>query len=143
MGNRELAEDILQEGFVVLFTKLGSYSASGSFEGWARKIFINTALMSLRKKDVMKMSDDIDSAVNVRSETSTPVENIGYKELLKLISGLPPGYRIIFNMYTIEGYTHKEIADSLGISENTSRSQLHRARIMLQEKIKELSDVKR
>jgi RNA polymerase sigma-70 factor (ECF subfamily) len=143
MGNRELAEDILQEGFVILFTKLESYSASGSFEGWARKIFINTALMSLRKKDVMKMSEDIDSAVNVRSETETAVENIGYEELLRLISGLPPGYRIIFNMYAIEGYTHKEIAESLGISENTSRSQLHRARIMLQEKIKELSDVKR
>lgn len=143
MGDRSLAEDILQEGFVILFTRLDSFSEIGSFEGWARKIFVNTALMSLRKKDALKVSDDIDAALDLKSETASPVQDIGYKDLLKMISGLPPGYRIVFNMYAIEGYDHKEISESLGISEATSRSQLHRARIMLQEKVKALTDAGR
>lgn len=143
MGDRALAEDILQEGFVILFTRLDSFSGMGSFEGWARKIFVNAALMSLRKKDALKISDDIDAALDLKSETASPVQDIGYKDLLKMISGLPPGYRIVFNMYAIEGYDHKEISESLGISEATSRSQLHRARIMLQENIKALTDAGR
>ena len=143
MGDRSLAEDNLQEGFVILFTRLDSFSEIGSFEGWARKIFVNTALMSLRKKDALKVSDDIDAALDLKSETASPVQDIGYKDLLKMISGLPPGYRIVFNMYAIEGYDHKEISESLGISEATSRSQLHRARIMLQENIKALTDAGR
>jgi RNA polymerase sigma-70 factor (ECF subfamily) len=143
MGDRSLAEDILQEGFVILFTRLDSFSEIGSFEGWARKIFVNTALMSLRKKDALKVSDDIDAALDLKSETSSPVQDIGYKDLLKMISELPPGYRIVFNMYAIEGYDHKGISESLGISEATSRSQLHRARIMLQEKVKALTDAGR
>lgn len=143
MGDKSLAEDILQEGFVILFTRLDSFSGIGSFEGWVRKIFVNTALMSLRKKDALKVSDDIDAALDLKSEIASPVQDLGYKDLLKMISGLPPGYRIVFNMYVIEGYDHKEISESLGISEATSRSQLHRARILLQEKVKALTDAGR
>jgi len=137
MGNRQDAEDILQDGFVTLFSKLESYSGAGSFEGWARKIFVNTALMSLRKKDVLRQSDDVDTAWYISADEPTPVQKIGYQELSKMISELPPGFRTVFNMYIIEGYSHKEIAEALGVSEATSRSQLQRARAMLQGKIKE------
>ena len=136
MGNREQAEDVLQDGFVALYSKLGSYLGEGSFEGWARKIFVNTALMSLRKHDVLRQSEDVDAARDIVTPTPTATQDIGYKELLKYISQLPPGYRIVFNMYVIEGYTHKEIAEELGITEVTSRSQLQRARMLLQAKIK-------
>ena len=141
VGDRTLAEDILQDGFVTLFTRLDSYKGDGSFEGWARRIFVTTALMSLRKKDALKMSDDLEAAKGVRTETASQVQNIGYKELMSLIMTLPPGFRTVFNMYAIEGYTHKEIGEMLGISETTSRTQLSRARIWLQNKIKEREDV--
>ena len=137
MGDRDAAADILQDGFVTLFTKLDTYSGEGSFEGWARKIFVNTALMSLRKKDVLKQADDVDAAWNVTADTSTPIQNMGYQELCRMIAALPPGFRTVFNMYVVEGYSHKEIAEALNISETTSRSQLQRARALLQNKIKE------
>jgi len=137
MGDREAAEDILQDGFVTLFTKIDSYSGEGSFEGWARKIFANTALMSLRKKDVLKQTEDVSAAWDITNDSPSAIENIGYKDLLKMISELPPGFRTVFNMYVMEGYSHKEIAKELGVSEATSRSQLQRARAMLQNKIKE------
>lgn len=138
MGQRDAAEDVLQEGFITLFSRLDSYSGEGSFEGWARKIFVNTALMELRKKDALKMSEDLETAWNVSSDGVSQVQSVGYHELLKLIASLPPGYRTVFNLSVIEGYSHKEIAQTLGIMEVTSRSQLQRARVMLQEKIKKL-----
>ena len=137
MNNREMAEDVLQDGFVTLFSKLDSYSGTGSFEGWARKIFVNTALMQLRRNDVLRESDNLDDAWDIGSPDPSAIQEIGYKELLELIAELPPGFRTVFNMYVIEGYSHKEIADELGISENTSRSQLQRARVILQKKILE------
>ena len=137
MGDRERAEDILQDGFVTLFSKLDSYSSQGAFEGWARKIFVNTALMSLRKSDVLKESEDVDAARDITSGQTTALEDIGYKDLMRMIGELPPGFRTVFNMYVVEGYSHKEIAEELGISENTSRSQLQRARVLLQKKIEE------
>lgn len=138
MGQRDAAEDVLQEGFITLFSRLDSYSGEGSFEGWARKIFVNTALMELRKKDALKMSEDLETAWNVSSDGVSQVQSVGYRELLKLIASLPPGYRTVFNLSVIEGFSHKEIAQTLGITEATSRSQLQRARVMLQEKIKKL-----
>ena len=136
-GDRDSAADILQDGFVTLFTKLDSYSGEGSFEGWARKIFVNTALMSLRKKDALKNTEDVDAAWNITSGDPTAIQRISYTDLLKMIAALPPGFRTVFNMYVLEGYSHKEIAEALGISETTSRSQLQRARALLQTKIKE------
>lgn len=140
-GDRVLAEDILQEGFLTLFTRIDSYKGDGSFEGWARKIFVTTALMDLRKKDVLKMSDDIDTLRGMKAESTSQIQNIGYKELIELISSLPPGFRTVFNMYALEGFSHKEIGEMLGISETTSRTQLSRARAWLQNKIKEREDV--
>ena len=137
MGDKDLAEDILQDGFVTLFSKLDSYSGVGSFEGWARRVFVNTALMSLRKKDAMKNTEDVSVARNIASDDPTVIQKISYMDLLKLITELPTGFRTVFNMYVIEGYSHKEIAESLGISETTSRSQLQRARMLLQSRIKE------
>ena len=138
MGDRDSATDILQDGFVTLFEKIGSYSGEGSFEGWARKIFVNTALMSLRKHDVLRASEDIEEAFGISDSSVTVIQKMGYQELLNLVAQLPAGYRTVFNMFVIEGYSHKEIAQKLGIEEVTSRSQLLRARMMLQEKIKKM-----
>lgn len=137
IGDRVQAEDVLQDGFITLFEKLDSYKGDGSFEGWARRIFVTTSLMALRKKDALKMSEELDTARGMKAETVSQVQNIGYKELMALIMQLPPGFRTVFNLYSIEGYSHKEIGDMLGISETTSRTQLSRARIWLQKKLKE------
>ena len=137
MADRDTAADVLQDGFVTLFTKLDSFSGEGSFEGWARKIFVNTALMALRKNDILKQTEDVEEARYISSDAPTAMEDIGYRELMKIIEELPPGFRTVFNMYVIEGYSHKEIGEALGISEVTSRSQLQRARTLLQSKIKE------
>lgn len=141
VSDRSLAEDIMQEGFITLFTKLGSYKGDGSFEGWARRIFVTTALMALRKKDALKMSDELDSVRGMKTDTYSQIQNLGYKELMKLIMSLPTGFRTVFNLYAVEGYSHKEIADMLGITETTSRTQLSRARIWLQKKIEERDNV--
>lgn len=138
IGDRTAAEDVLQDGFVTLFTRLESYKGEGSFEGWARRIFVTTALMNLRKKDALKMSDELETVRGMKTETTSQLQNIGYKELMKLVMSLPPGFRTVFNMYAIEGYSHKEIADMLGITETTSRTQFSRARVWLQNKIDKL-----
>lgn len=141
IGDRVQAEGVLQDGFITLFTKLKDYKGEGSFEGWARRIFVTTALMSLRKKDALKMSDELDLARGMKAETVSQTQSIGYKELMELVMSLPPGFRTVFNMYAIEGYSHKEIGEMLGISETTSRTQLSRARAWLQNKIKERENV--
>ena len=141
VGNRETAEDVLQEGFVTLFTRLKDYKGDGAFAGWARKIFVTTALMSLRKKDALKMSEDLDAAKGLKTETVSQMQNLGYKELMAMIMELPPGFRTVFNLYAIEGFSHKEIGEMLGISESTSRTQLSRARIWLQSRIKDKGNV--
>ena len=141
VGDRSLAEDVLQDGFITLFTHLDSYKGNGSFEGWARKIFVTTALMELRKKDALRMSDELDTVRGMKADLPSQGQNIGYKELMKLVMQLPAGFRTVFNMYAVEGYSHKEIGDILGISESTSRTQLSRARICLQNMIKEIENV--
>ena len=133
MGNREDAEDVLQEGFITLFTKLDSYQGAGSFEGWARKIFVNTALMHLRRTDALGLSDALTEARGLFTAEATPIQKMGQQELMQLIEALPPDARTVFNMYVIEGYSHKEIARELGCTEATSRSKLQRARLRLQE----------
>lgn len=141
VGDRELAEDVLQDGFITLFTRLDSYKGDGSFDGWARKIFVTTALMSLRKKDALKMSEDLEVVRGMKAETTTQLQNIGYKDLMNLVTQLPPGFRTVFNLYAVEGYSHKEISEMLGINETTSRTQFSRARSWLQNKIKEIEHV--
>ena len=137
MGKREDAEDVLQEGFITLFTKLDSYQGAGSFEGWARRIFVNTALMHLRRTDALGLSEDISEARGLFTEEATPIQKMSYRDLIQLVTALPAEYRTVFNMFVIEGYSHKEIAQELGCTEATSRSRLQRARLRLQELIKE------
>ena len=141
IGDRSAAEDVLQDGFITLFEKLDSYKGEGSFEGWARRIFVTTSLMALRRKDALKMSEELDMARGMKAEDVSPLHNIGYKELMNLITTLPTGFRTVFNLYSIEGYSHKEIGEMLGISETTSRTQLSRARAWLQKRIKEQENV--
>lgn len=138
VGDRTVAEDLLQDGFVALFSKLDTYSGSGSFDGWARRIFINTCLMYLRKNDALRGSSDITEARKLHTEDETPVQAIGYKELMRLVTEMPVGFRTVFNLYVMEGFSHKEIAEALQITESTSRTQLSRGRIWLQTRIKEL-----
>ena len=102
---------------------------------------MTTSLMSLRKKDALKMSDELEAVRGMKTEVTSQVENIGYKELMELVMSLPVGFRTVFNMYAVEGYSHKEIAEILNISEVTSRSQFSRARALLQSKIKKRENV--
>ena len=134
-GDRERARDILHDGFITVFEKIGSYNGTGSFEGWMRKIFVNTALMSLRKGDVLKFSEEISDAAKEFTADSGVLDGIGSKELMRLIASMPAGFRTVFNMYVLEGYSHLEISKELGISEGSSRSQLSRGRMWLQEKL--------
>ena len=135
--DRETALDMLQDGFVALFAKLGDYKGDGSFEGWARRVFATTCLMYLRKKDALKMSEDLETAGDIGADTPSQRSDLSYKEILSLVMQMPSGYRTVFNLYVMEGYSHEEIGQMLGISQVTSRSQLNRARKWLQEKLKE------
>lgn len=138
--DRMEAEDALQLGYVRIFQKIGEYRGDGSFEGWMRRVMVNTAIESYRK--------------NLRSLNIVPLEegyeqpsagfdlnNLGMQELLGLIQKLADGYRIVFNMYIIEGYSHKEISAALGISEGASKSQLSRARAILKEEIMKMEGI--
>ncbi|MCD8172427.1 MAG: sigma-70 family RNA polymerase sigma factor [Alistipes sp.] len=131
--DRSLTEDIMHDGFVMIFTKIGEFRGEGSFEGWCRRIFVNTALGYLRKKNALDESDNIDDIRWLEGGGTDAVEKMSGDELLAVIDGLPQGYRTILNLYAVEGYSHKEIGEMLGISENTSRSQYFRARGKLME----------
>ena len=134
--NPDAAKDVLQEGFIVLFDKISTYKGDGPFEGWARKIFINTALMHIRKNDVLKYSDNIEDTLSLGVYDSNVLDEISASEIFKLVSSMPDGFRTVFNLAVIEGYNHIEIAKMLSITESGSRSQLSRARMWLQERLK-------
>ena len=129
---KDEADVMLQNGFIKVFEKIETYRAEGSLEGWIRKIIVNEALTYLRKNKKLKMNVDIDNLAYDIPSNNPIGEQLNEKELLKMIQRLPIGFRTIFNMYAIEGYSHKEIANQLGISEGTSKSQYSRARIHLQ-----------
>jgi RNA polymerase sigma-70 factor (ECF subfamily) len=136
--NTEQAEDVLQEGFIKVFTKLKNYQGAGSLEGWVRRIMVNTSLDQIRKE--VKFQDNIAmDNVDYKLELDSYVlETLQAKDLLVLINGMPEGYKVVFNMFAIEGYSHKEIAEELNISVNTSKSQYSRARSYLKVKLEEL-----
>jgi RNA polymerase sigma-70 factor (ECF subfamily) len=136
--SREEAEDILQEGFIKVFDNISKFRQEGSFEGWIRRIMVNTALKHYSKVEFSEQSgDDEESCGSIAPEA---VSRLNEKDLLNIIAGLPEGYRLVFNLYAIEGYDHKEIASMLGIGESTSRSQLAKARAMLQQKLNARKD---
>jgi RNA polymerase sigma factor (sigma-70 family) len=133
-GSAEEAEDILQEGFIKVFRKIGSYRGDGSFEGWIRRIFVNTAIEHFRKKNYLQPITEREENV-VEGKYLSVLDELAEKDIIGLVQQLSPGYRTVFNMYVIEGYTHREIAENLGISEGTSKSQLSRAKQILQEMV--------
>lgn len=133
------ANDLLQEGFVTVFTKLSLYSGDGSFEGWMRKVFVNTALMSLRKNDVLKDAGDVAELRTQAPRVEDILSGLAAKDLMRLIAEMPIGFRTVFNLSVFEGFSHQEIAGKLGISEGASRSQLSRGRAWLQDRIIKLN----
>lgn len=136
MGNADDAQDILQDGFIKVYKNLDKFRGEGSFEGWMRRIMANTAIEQLRRKKLTFSVADKEEQIELKAPGA--VDNLSEKDLLKIVSELSPGYRTVFNMYVVEGFGHKDIADALGISEGTSKSQLARARVILQEKVKNL-----
>ncbi len=141
--SKEDAEDILQESFVKILTRINQYSETGSFEGWMKRILVNTAISYYRLSQKHNFHKDFDSIPETSIE-DYEIDNSEFtrEELLNSINKLPEGFKVIFNLYAIEGYKHREIAEILGISIGTSKSQYSRARALLQIKLKELKTVK-
>ncbi len=133
------AEDVLQEGFIKVFQKINTYNGKGSFEGWLRRIMINTALNHIKANSKHYYHEDIDlvNNMNIKSdeEIFTYESEINQDQIIRLIQELPAGYNMIFNLYAIDGLTHQEISEELEISINTSKSQLSKARRWLRNKI--------
>ena len=128
------AEDVLQMGFIKVFQKVSEFRSEGSFEGWIRRIMINTAIESYRKN--LRTLNVVDiNEVHDQPQSTFDMSGLELKDLLKLVQQLSNGYRLVFNMYVIEGFSHREIGEQLGISEGASKSQLSRARAILKEKI--------
>lgn len=133
--DQDEARDNLQDGFIKVFENMKQFKGLGSFEGWVRRIMVNTALQKYRGHyQLYALSDQESKAGNIPVENI--MESIGERELLEMIQELPPRYKLVFNMYAIEGYAHKEIAEMLGITEGTSKSNLSRARDILQDKLR-------
>ncbi|MFL5762316.1 MAG: RNA polymerase sigma factor [Bacteroidia bacterium] len=140
--NREEAEDVLQDAFVKVFTRIDQYSGSGAFEGWIRRIMVNTALEALRSKRIDYSSKEIETVADDEAVDPEALTRIAMQDLMQHIRGLPAGCQVVFNLYVIEGYNHREIAEMLNVTAGTSKSQLARARNLLQEKLKNVYEQK-
>lgn len=128
------AQDILQEGFIKVFEQLPSYKGKGSMEAWIRRIFINTAIEKYRQRIYHLSLDDVVDYESHVNQNHGP-GSLNTKDILAYVQALPAQYRLVFNLYVLEGYSHKEIAETLDISESTSRSNLARARMLLKDKL--------
>jgi RNA polymerase sigma factor (sigma-70 family) len=141
-GNRTEAQDILQEGFIKIFSRIETFNHRGSFEGWMKRIIVNTALNYLRdharERFFISFNDEAETIPDEITQNESP-EPLPEETMLNLVQGLPGGYRMVFNLYVFEGHTHKQISELLEISENTSKTQLMRARLMLRKQIAEFS----
>ncbi len=142
--NDEEARDVLQEGFIKIFTNLSNFKHEGSFEGWMRRIIVNTALERYRSRNRLYMVEDIDRIpepfVDPGNEDYSGLEAT---DLMDIIRMLPPKYRMVFNLFALEGYSHKEISKMINISEGTSKSNLARARIILQRRVEAFTGIKK
>lgn len=134
------AEDLLQDTFIKVFSNIEKFKQKGSFEGWIRRIAVNTSIKNYQKHSFQKERIGLE---DYEDETVDPeaISNLSEEELLTLISELPDGYRVVFNLYAIEGFSHKEIAEQLNIGESTSRSQLVKARKLLQSRILDMQKI--
>ena len=135
VGDNQEAEDLLQDGFILMFEKLDSYKFEGSFEGWLRRIMTNLCLKHLIEKKKVRI-DKIEDIGDIKVDNSEVESRLTREELLDSVMKLPLGYRMVFNMYVIEGYSHKEIGKLLKIEESSSRSQLAKAKIFLRKTLK-------
>jgi len=142
-SNEEAARDLLHDGFIKIFSVIGSFSGRGSFEGWMKRVFINLALEGMRKEKITIFADDMQNISETTPEDDEIEKDISEDELIKMVQELPKGYRSVFNLYAIENLSHKQIAQMLGIAEGTSRSQYIRARQILQEKVMKYLKVNR
>ena len=131
--NYDDAKDILQDAFIKIFNHLKDFRQQGSLEGWMRKTVIHTALNHYRNFSFRNEKAGIENRTNTIETDPDVIANLNEQDIVNAISSLPDGYRVVFNLYVVEGYSHKEIADILGIDESTSRSQLHKARNSLKE----------
>ena len=138
--DKDEAQDILQEGFVKLFRNLHTYRGEGSLEGWIRRIMVYSAISRYRKARTMVLVDDFGDDSHVLTGTSRNGNTLEAADILSLVQELPETYRAVFNMYAIEGYSHQEIGESLGISELLSRTTLHRARVVLKDRIRDMEE---
>lgn len=137
VGNKDTARDLLQDGFIKVFTQIHTYSFKGAFAGWIYRIFVTTSLEYLRKTDALRSSVDImDYNEQLKDVDVSVLDRLSEEDLMDCVKALPTGYRTVFNMYAIEGYSHKEIAEALGISVATSKTQFLRARTALQKSVK-------
>lgn len=134
------AKDLLQEGFITLFTHLNDYKGEGSFEGWCRRIFVTTALQKLRKNDVMEEAADVVEVQRYLTYDPGTLDYLQGKDLMRMISRMPESVRYVFNLSVIEGYSHQEIAKMLGIKISTSRTKLTRAKMWLKEQIEKMKE---
>lgn len=130
-GDKDIASDLLHDGFITLFSHIKDYSGNGSFEGWMRRIFVTTALGYLRQQKKFVDAGEEEMAWISDDDAQSALDVIADKELSEKLASLPDGYRTVLNMYAIEGFTHKEIGNKLGIGESSSRSQFLRAKKML------------
>lgn len=137
VSNHDDAEDVLITGFMRVFDRIGQFRNDGSFEGWVRRIMVTESLMFLRKNKALRQELPLES-ITVEPDYEWADDALQVNDLLRLVAQLPEGYRTIFNLYAIEGYSHAEIATLTAISEGTSKSQLSRARALLQQKIRHL-----
>lgn len=130
--DRETAKDLLHDGFVKIYTHLDSFKGAGSFEGWIRRIMVNTALEFLRKQNDEGYHLDVEEAWSLSDDSIGALDRMQVEELIQLIQQLPDTYRTTFNLFVVEGYSHKEIAETMNITESSSRVYLTRARQLLQ-----------
>jgi RNA polymerase sigma-70 factor (ECF subfamily) len=135
--SREEAEDILQDGFVQVFKSLHSFRFAGSFEGWIRKIMVYAAIANYRSKSNMHaITKNVEYFSDIEViDNEDIISKLGNKELLRIVQSLPPMYRMVFNLYVFEGLKHREIAKELGVSEGTSKSNFHDAKVILQKAV--------
>lgn len=136
INDSDMAEEIMLSGFVKVFGKMDQFKGDGSFQGWIRRIMVTTCLEWIRNNKKLYKEVDLDE-INPAIDFETADQSLEADDLMQMIEELPQGYRTIFNLYAIEGYNHKEIAEQLEISVNTSKSQLSRARSLLQKKLAE------
>lgn len=136
INDKERANDVLQDAFIKVFKNLSRFKKKGSLEGWVRRIVVNTALDQIRKNKKFQKNVEIDDISINMSKASDAEEQLEAESLMQIVQQLPEGYRLVFNMYAIEGYSHKEIAEQLAISESTSKSQYSRAKSTLREVLK-------